>query len=128
MVFEDGGTVHAGEHGEFARKRGDDVHGIAAAGEGLGVETEFRMHSACALVIQKDTSAVRIAFEIFVSVDGDGEIVRIRLTLPVEIGETNAFRLFQTDVETAAAPSAKEAAVMLMLCDMDFVFRHVYAA
>ena len=62
------------------------------------------------------------------SVDGDGEIVRIRLTLPVEIGETNAFRLFQTDVETAAAPSAKEAAVMLMLCDMDFVFRHVYAA
>ena len=39
MVFEDGGTVHAGEHGEFARKRGDDVHGIAAAGECLGVET-----------------------------------------------------------------------------------------
>jgi hypothetical protein len=31
-------------------------------------------------------------------------------------------------METAAAPSAKEAAVMLMLRDMDFVFRHVFAA
>ena len=128
MVFEDGGTVHAGEHGEFARKRGDDVHGIAAAGEGLGVETEFRMHAACAFFVQKDASAVCIAFEIFVPVDGDGEVVGIGLPLPVEIGETDAFRFVQTDMETAAAPSAKEAAVMLMLRDMDFVFRHVFAA
>ena len=128
MVFEDGGAVHSGEYGEFARKRGDDVHGITTAGEGLGVKAEFRMHAACAFFVQKDASAVRIAFEIFMAVDGDGEVVRIGVPLPVEIGEPYAFRLVQTDMETAAAPSAKEAAVMLMLCDMDFVFRHVFAA
>ena len=62
------------------------------------------------------------------SVDGDGEIVWIWLALPIEIGEPQAFRLIQTDMEASATAPAKEAAVMLMLCDMDFVFWHVYAA
>ena len=83
------------------------------------------MHAACAIFVKKDATAVCIAFEIFVSVDGNGEIVWIWLALPIEIGEAQAFRLIQTDVETPAAASAKEAAVMLMLCDLDFVFWHV---
>ena len=124
MVFQHGGAVHAGENGNFSWKSRYNVHGISAACEGFDVKTEFRMHAADAFFIEKDTAAVWLPSEIFMPIDGDGEVVGIWLPLPVEIGEAKTFLFFQTDMETSAAPSAHEAAVMLMLRNLDFIFWH----
>lgn len=124
VVFQDGGAIHACENGKFSRKGGYDIHRVAAAGECLDVEAEFRVHTTSSMFIEKDTTAVWIPPEIFVFIDSNREIVGIRFALPVEIGEAEAFFFLQSDMESAAASSAEEATVVLMLCNMDFIVGH----